>query len=151
MNTLSVPKNSLMLIAGLVWCAAGASVSRIGIPLLWRFGGARLDLDALAVLVFLVFYLFVFSRLVGRHAARLCQDPASHLPVWAFFDGRSYVVMAVMMFGGMWLRLSHAVPLWMIAFFYSGLGVALFSSGTRFLWAYARGDVTSGAGRAGGA
>lgn len=132
-----------MLIAGLVWCAAGASVSRIGIPLLWRYGGSRPDLDALAFVVFLVFYQFVFSRLVGRHAVRLRRDPASHLPLWAFFDGRSYVVMAVMMTGGMWLRLSHAVPLWTIAFFYSGLGVALFSCGTRFLWAYARGDVTS--------
>jgi hypothetical protein len=51
--------------------------------------------------------------------------------------------MAVMMGGGMWLRLSHAVPLWMIAFFYSGLGLALFSCGTRFLWAYMRGDARS--------
>ena len=141
-SVLAVPKSALILIAGVVWCAAGASVSYIGMPLLWGFGDTRLDLDALALVVFLVFYMFVFSRLVGRHSLRLRRDPSSHLPVWAFFDGRSYAVMAVMMGGGMWLRLSHAVPLWMIAFFYSGLGAALFSCGTRFLWVFARGDVT---------
>jgi len=144
----TVPKNTLMLIAGLVWCAAGASVSSIGMPLLWRFGESRLDLDALALVVFLVFYQFVFARLVGRHSSRLRRDPALRLPVWAFFDGRSYAVMAIMMGGGMWLRLSHAVPLWMIAFFYSGLGAALFSCGTRFLWAFARGDVLAERNRA---
>jgi hypothetical protein len=138
---MNVPKNTLMLIAGLVWCGAGASVCRIGMPLLWQYGAARPSLDALAFAVFLVFYLFIFRRLVQRHSARLRRDPASHLPVWAFFDARSYAVMVVMMGGGMWLRLSGAVPLWAIAFFYSGLGAALFSCGTRFIWVFRRGDV----------
>jgi hypothetical protein len=49
--------------------------------------------------------------------------------------------MAVMMGGGMALRLSHVMPDWMIAFFYSGLGVALFICGLRFLAVFARRDV----------
>jgi hypothetical protein len=141
---MKVPKNMLMLIAGLVWCAAGASVFRIGIPLLWELGRSGFDLDMMALAVFLAFYLFVFTRLVRRHVARLREDTAARLPVWAFFDGRSWAVMAVMMMGGMWLRLSHAVPLWMIGFFYTGLGAALFSSGTHFLMAFRRGDVVRG-------
>ncbi len=145
MQALAVRKNTLMLIAGLVWCAAGASVFRIGIRLLWPLGELRVDLDALALLVFLLFYFLVFMRLVRRHAARLRNEPASHLPVWAFFDARSYAVMAVMMGGGIWLRRSNAVPSSMIAFFYSGLGAALFSAGTHFFAAYRRGDVTGAA------
>ena len=46
--------------------------------------------------------------------------------------------MVIMMAGGMWLRLSQVVPNWMIAFFYSGLGIALFSCGVRFLGAFSR-------------
>jgi hypothetical protein len=49
--------------------------------------------------------------------------------------------MAVMMGGGMTLRLSHLMPDWMIAFFYSGLGIALFLCGLQFLGAFARRDV----------
>jgi hypothetical protein len=49
--------------------------------------------------------------------------------------------MAVMMGGGMALRLSHLMPDWMIAFFYSGLGVALFLCGVRFLGIFARRDM----------
>ena len=33
MRAVHVPKNHLMLIAGLVWCAAGAMVCLIGLPL----------------------------------------------------------------------------------------------------------------------
>ena len=145
MPNLSVPKNTLMLIAGLVWCAAGASVCRIGFPLLWRYSPAQPSLDAYALAIFLIFYLLIFRRLVYRHSTRLRRDRATRMPVWQFFDARSWIVMAVMMGGGMSLRLSGLVPLWMIAFFYSGLGAALFSCGTRFLWVYRRGDVLAAA------
>jgi hypothetical protein len=43
--------------------------------------------------------------------------------------------------GGMTLRLSHLMPDWMIAFFYSGLGLALFLCGIRFLGVFARKEV----------
>jgi hypothetical protein len=49
--------------------------------------------------------------------------------------------MAVMMGGGMALRLSHVMPDWMIAFFYTGLGVALLLCGVRFLGVFARKEV----------
>jgi len=63
------------------------------------------------------------------------------LPFWHFFNASSWAVMAVMMGGGMALRLSHLMPDWMIAFFYSGLGVPLFLCGVRFLGVFARKDV----------
>jgi len=43
--------------------------------------------------------------------------------------------------GGMTLRFSHLMPDWMIAFFYTGLGIALFLCGVRFLGVFARKDV----------
>ena len=136
-----IPKNRLMLIAGVVWCFAGAMVCGIGLPLLWKLGGTQLILYPLAVVIFLIFYFLIFSRLVTKHTERIRERPEPRLPFWNFFDTSSYVVMVVMMGGGMWLRLGHLVANWMIAFFYSGLGVALFSCGVRFLGVFSRKEV----------
>ena len=141
MRVLHVPKNQLMLIAGLVWCAAGAMVCMIGLPLEVRLAPSQLILVPLAVVIFLAFYVFVFSRLVRKHTGRIRARTEDRLPFWHFFNASSWAVMAVMMGGGMALRLSHLVPDWMIAFFYSGLGVALFLCGVRFLGVFARKDV----------
>jgi small-conductance mechanosensitive channel len=139
-----IPKNRLILIAGVVWCAAGAMVSLIGLPLEVGLAPSNLILYPLAVAIFLAFYFFVFSRLVQKHTGRIRARPEDRLPVWQFFNASSWAVMAVMMGGGVALRLSHLMADWMIAFFYSGLGVALMLGGVRFLVTFARRDVMAG-------
>ncbi len=141
MRVPTLSKNQLMLVAGLVWCAAGAMVAMIGLPLELRLAPGQLTLVPLAAAIFLAFYVLVFSRLVRKHTGRIRGRAEDRLPFWQFFNASSWVVMAVMMSGGMALRLSHAMPDWMIAFFYSGLGVALFLCGVRFLGVFARKDV----------
>ena len=140
---VAVPKNILILIAGMVWCVAGAMVSGVGLPLLWNLGFTRLILYPLAGVIFLIFYFLIFSRLVNKHTERIRERPEQRLPFWNFFDTSSYVVMVIMMAGGMWLRLAHILPNWIIAFFYSGLGIALFSCGVRFLGLFSQKDVLS--------
>jgi len=140
-RVVRIPKNHLMLIAGLVWCAAGAMVCAIGLPLEFGLAPSQVILFPLAVVIFLVFYVVVFSRLVRTHTGRIRARPEDRLPFWDFFNASSWAVMAVMMGGGMALRLSHVMPDWMIAFFYSGLGLALFLCGVRFLGVFARKDV----------
>jgi small-conductance mechanosensitive channel len=136
-----IPKNRLMLIAGLVWSAAGAMVCMIGLPLEFGLAPSHLILFPLAVVIFLSFYFLVFSRLVRKHTDRIRARAEDRLPFWNFFNASSWAVMAVMMGGGMALRFSHLMPDWMIAFFYSGLGVALFLCGVRFLGVFARKNV----------
>jgi len=130
-----------MLIAGVVWCLAGAMVMLIGLPLELRLAPEHLVLIPLAVGVFLVFYLFVFSRLVRKHTHRIRASDEDRLPLWQFFDASSWAVMGVMMAGGTLLRTTHVLPDWTIAFFYSGLGAALFICGLRFIAVYLRKDV----------
>ncbi len=141
MRAVHIPKNQLMLIAGLVWCAAGAMVSVIGLPLELGLAPSNLVLVPLALAIFVAFYFLVFSRLVRKHTGRIRARSEDRLPFWHFFNASSWAVMAVMMGGGMALRLSHVMPDWMIAFFYSGLGVALFLCGVQFLGVFARRDV----------
>ncbi len=141
MHWMHIPKNNLMLIAGVVWCLAGAMVISVGLPLLVQDGPGQPILYALAVVIFLVFYVFIFSRLVTKHSGRIRRESRQRLPFWSFFDRSSYIIMAIMMGGGMALRLCHLMPEWMIAFFYSGLGIALFACGLRFLGVFWRKDV----------
>jgi hypothetical protein len=139
----TLPKNQLMLIAGVVWCIAGSMVTIVGLPLEVRLTPADPILLPLAVVIFVAFYFMVFSRLVRKHTGRIRAKAEARLPFWQFFNPASWAVMAVMMFGGMALRLSHLTPDWMIAFFYSGLGIALFLCGVRFLRVFARGEVVA--------
>ncbi len=141
MRFMCVPKNQLMLVAGAVWIVAGAMVAFVGLPLEVRLAPGHLVLIPLALATFVAFYVFVFSRLVRNHTGRICRRTEARLPVYGFFDAPSWAVMALMMGGGLALRLSHALPDWAIAFFYSGLGVALFLSGVRFVAAFARREV----------
>lgn len=138
MRLVAVPKNRLLLVAGIVWLLAGGMVSLIGLPLELRLAPEHLLLLPLAAVIFVTFDSFVFSPLVRKHTHRIRSQPEDRLPVWRFFNASSWIVMAVMMGGGMALRLSHAVPDWAIAFFYSGLGLALLLAGARFVSVFAR-------------
>ncbi len=137
----TLPKNQLVLIAGIVWCAAGVMVCLVGLPLEMRLAPSHLVLLPLAGAIFLAFHLLVFSRLVRMHTRRIRARTEERLPIWQFFSASSWLVMAGMMSGGIVLRLSHAVPDWVIAFFYSGLGVALVLAGLGFVRGFARKDV----------
>lgn len=141
MRVLTVPKNYLMLIAGLVWCLAGAMVIRVGLPLLLGLAPAQLILYPLAVVIFLAFYFLVFSRLVRKHTGRIRARPEERLPFWNVFNASSWAMMAVMVIVGMALRVSQLMPDWVVAFFYSGLGTALLLCGVGFLGVFARKDV----------
>ena len=55
-----------------------------------------------------------------------------------FFDVKSFIIMAVMMTGGIWLQSSGVAPDRFIAFFYTGLGASLLLAGLLFLSALAR-------------
>ncbi len=135
---VTIPRNHLILVAGLVWCLAGAMVCVVGLPLEFRLAPTHLVLVPLAAAIFLAFYAFVFSPLVRKHTIRIQARREERLPVWQFFNASSWAIMAVMMGGGMALRLSHVAPDWAIAFFYSGLGAALFLCGLRFVGIFGR-------------
>lgn len=140
-DILSVKKNYLTLIAGLVWVLAGSMVISLGLPPFLKLTPRNNWIPFLAIIVFLLFYLLIFSKLEKKHVARIRSIPAEKMPFWCFFDLPSYMIMAVMMSGGIILRVQHLIPELVIAFFYSGLGLALFSCGTRFLNAFSHKKV----------
>lgn len=125
-----VKNNTLLLIAALVWTAAGVNILRIGIieyPPYFSLINALLS-----AVVFVIFELFIFGRLVKKHTKRI-DAYGDEKQLWIkFFDVKSFIIMAVMMTGGILLRALHLAPTVFIAVFYTGLGAALLLAGIMF-------------------
>ena len=127
---MKVKRNTLLLLACLVWSMAGFNILRIG---LISYGAYFSILNILlSGLVFFVFQIFIFGKLVKKHTARINAYEEDRQFFLKFFDGKSFAIMAVMMTGGIWLRASGIAPERFIAVFYSGLGASLLLAGILF-------------------
>lgn len=131
-----VRKHTLLLLACLVWAAAGFNILRIG---LMCYPGLVTPVPLLlSAVVFEVFRRFIFGRLVHKHTARILSYEEERQFFWRFFDAPSFAIMAVMMSGGIGLRASGLAPQVFIAVFYTGLGAALLLAGLMFGLRYIR-------------
>lgn len=127
---MKVKRNTLLLLACFVWSAAGFNILRIG---LMAYPAYRTILNyLLSVLVFAVFQKFIFGKLVRKHTARICAYIEERQFILKFFDKKAFAVMAVMMTGGIGLRVSGLAPERFIAVFYTGLGASLLLAGLLF-------------------
>ena len=132
----------LLLIAGLFFLIPGVLITRIGIMTRfdswgfddpWRIVGA--------VLVFLVFALFIFAKIVKKHVARIKGYGDTKQSVFNAFGLKTWLIIIFMIVLGVVLRRgfgSHQPVENFIAFFYPGLGLALFVTGIRFVIALFR-------------
>ena len=75
----------------------------------------------------------MFSKLVKKNAQRIADLEGDRHLVFRFFDRRSYIMMAVMMTFGIGMRAAGLFPNWFIAFFYTGLGIALALAGANYI------------------
>ncbi|MEY8413256.1 hypothetical protein AALB51_18730 [Lachnospiraceae bacterium 62-26] len=133
---MKVKRNTLLLIACLVWSTAGVNILHIGLT---AYPAYRSLLNyLLSVLVFAVFQKFVFGKLVKKHTARINGYLEERHFFMKFFDGKAFAVMAVMITGGIALRTSGLAPKRFIAVFYTGLGASLLAAGLLFGRNYGR-------------
>lgn len=127
---MKVKRNTLLLLACIVWSVAGFNILRIG---LLAYPAYRTVLNyLLSVLVFAVFQIFIFGKLVKKHTARISAYLEERQFFLKFFDGKAFAIMAVMMTGGIGLRTSGLAPERFIAVFYTGLGASLLLAGLLF-------------------
>ena len=134
--TVKVRRNTLLLIAALVWSAAGFNILRIGLLACPPY--RTIVNYLLSAVVFTVFQIFIFGRLVNKHTARISAYEEELHFFLKFFDVKSFIRMAVMMTGGIWLRSSSVAPDWFISFFYTGLGASLLLAGLLFACNFAK-------------
>lgn len=125
-----VKRNSLILIASIVWIVAGFNVLKIGID---TYAGNTSILNFfLSSVIFLLFWTMVFRKLVKKHVVRIRQYSEDKLLFIKFFDIKSFMIMFIMIVGGITIRTFNLLPDKFIAVFYTGLGAALFLAGIMF-------------------
>ncbi len=136
MSRFRMKKQPLIAVVGIVWLLAGLNVAILGVR-------AAIDMRGVAAIVFLalaggaiaIFCAFhsMFSKLVQKNAQRIADLDGDRHHVVRFFDRKSYLMMVFMMSLGIGMRAAGVVPNWFIAFFYTGLGVALTLAGASYI------------------
>ena len=129
-----VPKKILLIIAGIIWMIAGFNVVRLGI-ISYKNIEIKWYLPVLSVVIFILFGM-MFYKMTKKHTKRIKGYKENYRPIWNFFDIKSYIIMAIMMGGGIGLRNAGIFPEVFVAFFYTGLGCALFLAGVCFVINY---------------
>lgn len=132
-----IPKRTLLIIAGIIWMIAGFNVVRLGI-ISYKLIEMRWYLPVLSVVIFVLFGM-MFFKMTQKHSKRIMNYEEDYRPFWNFFDIKSYIIMAVMMGGGIGLRNAGVFPDVFVAFFYTGLGCALFLAGVCFCIRFIKG------------
>lgn len=128
-----VSKRSLVFIAGLVWCIAGYNILAIGLPNMINNWSTPVIPIAVSIVVFLLFFKFVFYKMVGKHNRRIKSYQEKRIEIYKFFDLKGYIIMTFMMTFGILLRNSNLIPPLYLGTFYTGLGSALLGAGIGFL------------------
>ena len=126
-----VSRRVLIGIAGLVWMLAGSFVLSTGIS---HFSNNTTIFACLLSILIFVLFSALFQMLAYKNQKRIRALESDKNPVFKFFTVQSYIVVAFMITLGIVLRLF--LPSFFIAFFYTGLGSALFLAGIAYLVYY---------------
>ncbi|MCC3865256.1 hypothetical protein K0040_13365 [Terrisporobacter petrolearius] len=126
-------KRSLPFIAGLVWIFAGGMVSKLGFNMLFTSSIHPFISIIVAVVTFLIFFNFIFIKLVKKHKNRISEKEQDKLCLFSFFDVKSYIIMIFMMGLGITIRSIDSINPLCWAAIYIGIGLALLSAGVAFM------------------
>jgi len=131
----AVDKKWLNLAAGLMW--SGVGVMLISISTRW------LHLDNILTILGLVLaglalgaaiYRFGFSKVARKNIKRIDSMPAQRNCIFAFQEWKTYPLVVIMVFLGIYLRVYSPFPKPLLAITYIGIGSSLFTSSLQYYW-----------------
>ena len=133
-----VKKRTLLLIAGCAWSIAGGILISRSLSHLISVNH-HLAMEIGTGIVFgSLFYLLLFARISKKHINRINLIEIDNPCFFSFFNFRSYLLMAIMISGGITLRLSGLINLEIIYTFFLCMGIPLLVSAWRFFYSYAK-------------
>ncbi|MGL4738232.1 MAG: hypothetical protein ACRCW2_12345 [Cellulosilyticaceae bacterium] len=131
-------KRTLMMMGAIVWMFAGYQIMRLGYQVVVASKNNQVISVVVALGVFYVFFNFIFKKMAKKHQIRIMSYAKEQLCLFSFFDKKGYIIMAIMMSGGMLIRSIEAINPMCWAPFYMGLGTALFLGGCLFMISWIR-------------
>ena len=127
-----VPKNTLLLIAGILWISMGIILDGISYSWLKTEGLTHAILvSIIGFICALVIHHFGFLRIVDRNLDRILPMEGRRC-VFSFMPWRSYILIIIMVLLGFLLRHSP-IPKLYLSVPYIGIGTALILSSVRYL------------------
>ena len=128
----AVHKNVLLLISGLLWTGVGILLNTLAFRWLNEYGFWT-DVEIILVGIFsaMVIAGFGFTKVAEKNISRI-QAYKSKVCVFAFQEWKSYILIAVMMSMGLFMRTTGIIPRYLLAPMYIGIGTALFLSSFKY-------------------
>jgi len=127
-----VPRTTLYLIAGIAWTTAGSILFGRGLVNLIHLKTHLMIRLLVGLVLGIGFYLVLFYRISARNIRHIQLIQVSNPCAFSFFNLRSWLMMTLMISGGITLRkLNIVTPAYMFTF-YVVMGVPLLVSAWNF-------------------
>lgn len=132
--TPTIRKKYVLFVAAFVWTFAGVMLLFRGFYFLFQTHESVWAATIISLLVGVLFYFFVFSKVSLKHSMRIIHLTNERPCVFSFFSGRSYLLMFLMISLGVITRKSGIIPLLYLSEFYIVMGTPLLLSALRFYY-----------------
>jgi hypothetical protein len=132
----SVSRRSLLLVAGCAWTMAGGILISRALLELWSIHHYIWMEILTGILLGTIFYMVLFARISKKHITRITLITIDNPCFFSFFDFRSYIMMAIMITGGIVLRKMDIINHEILYTFYLTMGIPLLVSAFRFFSRY---------------
>ena len=130
----AIPKRGLLMVAGVFWTFAGCMLLSRGVGGLLPFGKNMLYEIPIGLVGGLVFFFVLFQRISKKHIKRMLGITIERPCFFSFFDVRAYILMTIMISGGISLRVFKVLDPQILFTFYVCMGVPLLMSAFRFYY-----------------
>jgi hypothetical protein len=131
----ALPKEWLLILAGVMWTAVGVMLFRYAIDWLTHpLTLITLALGLLGVIISVAANFYEFSKLARKNITRILalNDKAC---LFSFQAWKGYLIIAVMISGGILLR-NSVIPKPYLAVVYAAIGGALLQASLHYYWRF---------------
>ena len=127
-----IPKRYLLFVAAVVWTFAGGMLLYRGYLMMIMFPNLIWVKLAVSVFIGVIFFVLMFSKISGKHIARIKGMNNERPCFFSFFSWKGYLMMLCMMSLGIIFRSTGIVSPAYLSVGYIIMGIPLLFSSLRF-------------------
>ena len=128
----AVNRKWLIIISGLMWSCVGIFLNILALSWLKSVNNLQIFISVIiGLLVGSVIARFGFGNIANKNVNRILAYP-KHACIFAFQEWKSYILIAIMMNLGIFLRTKGLIPKYILVPMYLGIGTALFLASFKY-------------------
>lgn len=134
----AVSRRTLLLIAGCAWSIAGGILITRAMIQLFTINHFLIMDIVTGIIIGIGFYLLFFAKISKKHITRITLIKVDNPCFFSFFNFRSYIMMAIMITGGITFRKFDIINHEILYTFFLMMGLPLLISAYRFFFSYVK-------------